>query len=502
MFFSAVYSERLLHYLLIIESVVLVLFIGYAIGWKFISARTKSIGPGCGKCRYPVRGNDGNQCPECGADYRKVGVCQPKILIPLLFSLAIWSLAIDPLVWAMTPVVEYFCPWTVSGWMKISLAGSDCPKMALTVYVNEFPLSNVPSNLIAVQPGNVHVYDDRGRLADKMQLEVQRIGGDTVSLDETQSPMTETSVTAWWKSSINDRKVDHESVVDLMTIINALRRNQNHFETQKLKWAGVDLSQTAKNSEPEWYYLSTIWFWRVMYGAGIAGILFFAFRPTRFKLIRPIEPWNEATLWRVRRVYWSSLFVVCAVAVGLAVHIRMSPRLNGAFVWDSYEDMHKYYLDAFVQSRGFGESRVWSNDQWDEGRRFSIGYREYAIRRLELIGLLKHDKPVVYLNQTSANPNPYGKTAWKNPVQDRLADSSTRPLTDIEIDALTKIKTGAMLVEHPELPRPIMIGALRADQQNCIECHHVEKGTLMGAFVYELDSNVQSNFPDDAGKPY
>ncbi len=97
---------------------------------------------------------------------------------------------------------------------------------------------------------------------------------------------------------------------------------------------------------------------------------------------------------------------------------------------------------------------------------------QWAIRRLELVSILKHKTPRVYV-------------ADELPNMEKLADAPTRALGDFERPALAKLAAGEDVVTHATINRIEMLGALRAHKQ-CMECHDVERGQLLGAFSYTL----------------
>ncbi len=106
-------------------------------------------------------------------------------------------------------------------------------------------------------------------------------------------------------------------------------------------------------------------------------------------------------------------------------------------------------------------------DPWHQGR--------WRITRLDLVGLLKYEEPVVYL---SAN----------FPRMDELSGAPTRPLDAFEAEALTKLRGGEDLIVQ-EAPRQMrMLGSLRAARQ-CLDCHQVQRGELLGAFSYQLSAD-------------
>jgi hypothetical protein len=96
----------------------------------------------------------------------------------------------------------------------------------------------------------------------------------------------------------------------------------------------------------------------------------------------------------------------------------------------------------------------------------------WAVARLELMSLLKHDGPAVY-------------SADHLPRMDELKEAPTRPLTAFEEKALKAMKGGDDLVTESSGNRILMVGSLRAATQ-CLDCHQVKRGDLLGAFSYEL----------------
>ncbi|MCA9114373.1 MAG: hypothetical protein KDA79_04755 [Planctomycetaceae bacterium] len=96
----------------------------------------------------------------------------------------------------------------------------------------------------------------------------------------------------------------------------------------------------------------------------------------------------------------------------------------------------------------------------------------WQITRLELVSLLKHAEPVVYESR-------------ELPRMDRLANAPTRPLTGFERRSLRELRGREDLVTEEKGGRVLMLGAIRAAKQ-CLNCHDVRRGTLLGAFSYEI----------------
>ncbi|WP_145363370.1 hypothetical protein [Stratiformator vulcanicus] len=114
----------------------------------------------------------------------------------------------------------------------------------------------------------------------------------------------------------------------------------------------------------------------------------------------------------------------------------------------------------------------------------------WTLHRLELVSLLLHDEPVVYVSDSL-------------PRMDNLRDVETRPLNAFESGALERLWTEQDLVienvtdaepsqtEGEPSNRVRMLGSLRAIEQ-CQACHKVPRGTLLGAFSYELSPPGES----------
>jgi hypothetical protein len=96
----------------------------------------------------------------------------------------------------------------------------------------------------------------------------------------------------------------------------------------------------------------------------------------------------------------------------------------------------------------------------------------WLINRLELVGLLKHDKPAVYVSEALPRMQDLGK-------------KKTRPLSDFEESALQGLTKGEDLVAEASANRIVMLGSIRAGD-TCLKCHDAKRGDLLGSFSYEL----------------
>jgi hypothetical protein len=128
-----------------------------------------------------------------------------------------------------------------------------------------------------------------------------------------------------------------------------------------------------------------------------------------------------------------------------------------------------------VQSRervaGFRSHHFWTRPSLDAPASSAENER-WLIARLELVSLLKYDRPAVYI---SANL----------PRMEDARKARTRPLTAFEAEALGQLDKGEDLATEATANRIRILGAVRALGQ-CLDCHQVERGALLGAFSYDL----------------
>ena len=96
----------------------------------------------------------------------------------------------------------------------------------------------------------------------------------------------------------------------------------------------------------------------------------------------------------------------------------------------------------------------------------------WAVRRLELVSLLKHDTPRVY--ESKILPN-----------MEELREAPTRALNPFEAAAIPQLLGQEDLVAQATTNCIEMVGSIRAAKQ-CLDCHEVERGQLLGAFSYTL----------------
>lgn len=138
-------------------------------------------------------------------------------------------------------------------------------------------------------------------------------------------------------------------------------------------------------------------------------------------------------------------------------------------------EMHTAGVVDFVNPGGFGYVR---------DRRHAAGFQphgftrvpgptvRYQVERVELVGLLLHPGPVVYVSD-------------KLPEMTAVRTTPTRPLDDFESAALAELHAGKELIEKDDRTPARLLGSLRNGKQ-CVACHGGERGDLLGAFSYTL----------------
>lgn len=96
----------------------------------------------------------------------------------------------------------------------------------------------------------------------------------------------------------------------------------------------------------------------------------------------------------------------------------------------------------------------------------------WLVSRLELVSVWKSATPAVYVSGSL-------------PRMQELKSAKTRPLTDFEAKALQALRDGEEVATEATPNEIRMVGAVRAAKQ-CTACHEVKRGTLLGAFSYDL----------------
>ncbi|TWT96884.1 hypothetical protein Pla108_26590 [Botrimarina colliarenosi] len=169
---------------------------------------------------------------------------------------------------------------------------------------------------------------------------------------------------------------------------------------------------------------------------------------------------------------------------------------------DAPQGLHRRMLRSFLDPErlGYVENKLATSgflghaiglDSDDFTRGQDLKY--LRIDRLELVGLLMHDKPVAYIST-------------RLPDMEELRSVPTRDLDEFESAALEKLYGQEDVVVDEQLVdgkmHARMLGAVRAGK-SCAACHEVPHGTLFGAFSYDLAYNDApgSGEPTMSGEP-
>jgi hypothetical protein len=137
-------------------------------------------------------------------------------------------------------------------------------------------------------------------------------------------------------------------------------------------------------------------------------------------------------------------------------------------------DLHARSILDFVNPGGFG---------FVVDRQKVAGFRSHQFgavpsaakwkaERVEIVSLLMHAEPVVYVSNDLPRMEERGKTP-------------TRALNGFESAGLKAIETGDSLFLREAQGTILLLGAIRSADQ-CVKCHGGERGDLLGAFSYRL----------------
>jgi hypothetical protein len=150
-------------------------------------------------------------------------------------------------------------------------------------------------------------------------------------------------------------------------------------------------------------------------------------------------------------------------------------RPYGGAKMNSLQGLHFGGLADFVNVKGFGYVKDREHVAGFRSHQFSKrpdGDEPPRVKRLELVSLLMHDDPVVYVSKDL-------------PRMSELKKAVTRTLSDFEAKGLGELQSGEDLFVRETPDSILMLGAIRSVKQ-CTKCHGGERGDLLGAFSYSL----------------
>jgi hypothetical protein len=138
-----------------------------------------------------------------------------------------------------------------------------------------------------------------------------------------------------------------------------------------------------------------------------------------------------------------------------------------------YDNIHQSSLLDFLNPAGFGYFRDRAHVAGFQAHQFSEqpkGSESWKLETLDLVGLLLHQQPVVYITD-------------KLPRMDELRDAPIRDLDPFEEQGLAALRQGEDLFARKSPEGFRLLGAIRCARQ-CVDCHGSRRGDLLGAFSY------------------
>jgi hypothetical protein len=158
-----------------------------------------------------------------------------------------------------------------------------------------------------------------------------------------------------------------------------------------------------------------------------------------------------------------------------ALKMQPLPRDGFAAEEGSLFQWHQASVIDFIHPGGFGYFKDRGHVAGFQEHQFSRVPEQperWVLQTLDLVGLVVHDEPVVYVSDHL-------------PRMDELRKVSTRPPDAFEKAGLEQLARGRdIFVADGSFGRR-MLGAVRSVKQ-CLECHGGNRGDLLGAFSYTL----------------
>lgn len=138
------------------------------------------------------------------------------------------------------------------------------------------------------------------------------------------------------------------------------------------------------------------------------------------------------------------------------------------------DELHRESVVDFANPDGFGYVKDREHVAGFQSHQFGEKPRG-TVATVELVGLLLHPEPVVYVSPHLPN-------------MEELRGAPTRGLDRFEAAGLEAIQKGEDLFVGQTPSGTRMMGAIRSAKQ-CLQCHEGKRGDLLGAFSYRLEAN-------------
>jgi len=171
------------------------------------------------------------------------------------------------------------------------------------------------------------------------------------------------------------------------------------------------------------------------------------------------------------------MLLACVVALAAAPAARGSANDSRTALLR----MHGEFVDAFIDSQGFGKRRI--TPMMAQMRRYQfegIDGDGRCVLEVELVGVARHDPPVVHAASFMGFQHRDDVTAIP------LSSMSLRGLQAWERDALATLVAGADIVLHEGPDGMRSMAPIRA-RAECLACHRDRReGDVLGALSYRL----------------
>lgn len=170
---------------------------------------------------------------------------------------------------------------------------------------------------------------------------------------------------------------------------------------------------------------------------------------------------------------WRAVAVLAAAGAGAALAFERDDLM------DTLWRMHDAYVLAFVESEGFGQTRL---PAMSGLLHRPVDGTPWFVAHLELIGVAKHNPPRAFGDGMSMD-------VFHQPNKEApLTRGPGRPIAADEAQALRALDAGQRLVARRSGPAGLRVfGAIRAGDE-CLGCHKNKRaGDMLGAFVYHLE---------------
>lgn len=183
------------------------------------------------------------------------------------------------------------------------------------------------------------------------------------------------------------------------------------------------------------------------------------------------SPWK--TFFKV--IFWMIGLGLAAV-IGLIIFMVTTMESYGKTM--PFKEAHQRAVRTFVDSKGFGIARIRQKGYWLHGKIIFEDVKYDTFHRREsgpfLIGLSPEYGPR------------YFDTRYP-PSKKKITSSEYRSLTEDEHAAIAKLRAGKAYakITSPEHRRIRVLAPLLASE-NCLACHEVQEGELLGAFAYDF----------------